>query len=610
MARLEIRPFSDEFVAAAGELLAERHRAHRARRAAPAAAVRGRRGRGRGGRGARAGRGASGAVALRDGRVVGYLLGAPRRDDAWGANVWVELAGHAVEEAEDLRDLYAAAAERWVEEGRAAALRARARDDRALVEAWCARRLRAAARARDPRGARDRTGRTARASRRRATSTRSSSWRRCSSTTRRGRRSSRAAPHAESTGRAARRDPRGPRQAGDRRPRRSSATADIVGAFQIVPVELSSVHSGLARPPGAALLGWAATDPAVRGSGAGARADARPRSPGRASAATTIIVTDWRVTNLLASRFWPSARLPGRRSSALPPHPVVPRIPIPSGSRVAVVNAPEDAVVLRPPPPSRGDRRRRRGGPRRAPLPALGLAARGARHAAAARRRSSSSRPSCRCPARPTTLGGGARRDDRASSSGSASRRERQTILVAGGLNRRAGQRELEALLDPPSRARASAAGSRCTTPRRPTSSHLGDAGRTPLRVNRLARRDRPRRLRHGRRDRPARRPGGARSARCGAETLARSDRRYSLLETAASRGWQLGLALERSARGARAGDRRVARPQPAAAAPAASAATRTRTPRSSTSRARRCAASRSCRAGCAAGCCRASAAS
>ena len=38
----------------------------------------------------------------------------------------------------------------------------------------------------------------------------------------------------------------------------------------------------------------------------------------------------------------------------------------------------------------------------------------------------------------------------------------------------------------------------------------------------------------------------------------------YSLLETAASRGWQVALALERGADGSGAGDRHVARPQPA----------------------------------------------
>ena len=78
----------------------------------------------------------------------------------------------------------------------------------------------------------------------------------------------------------------------------------IVGAFELVPAELSSVHSGLARPDGAALLGWAATDPAVRGSGVGVAlteaAFAWARERGH-----DVMVTDWRVTNLLASRFWP-----------------------------------------------------------------------------------------------------------------------------------------------------------------------------------------------------------------------------------------------------------------------------------------------------------------
>ncbi len=47
----------------------------------------------------------------------------------------------------------------------------------------------------------------------------------------------------------------------------------------------------------------------------------------------------------------------------------------------------------------------------------------------------------------------------------------RQTILVAGGLNRRAGHRELEALLATVVRAPASTVGSRCTTSSHPTSS-------------------------------------------------------------------------------------------------------------------------------------------
>src|ERR687887_444499 len=43
--------------------------------------------------------GASGAAALRDGRLTGYLIGAPRDPEIWGENVWVDHAGHAVEVA-------------------------------------------------------------------------------------------------------------------------------------------------------------------------------------------------------------------------------------------------------------------------------------------------------------------------------------------------------------------------------------------------------------------------------------------------------------------------------------------------------------------------------
>ncbi|CAN5483421.1 hypothetical protein BH10ACT10_BH10ACT10_21310 [soil metagenome] len=64
-------------MADAGRLLAERHRRHR-RRLDDAA----------------------GSVA---GRLVGYLLGAPKPHPVWGENVWVESAGHAVEAAGVIR---------------------------------------------------------------------------------------------------------------------------------------------------------------------------------------------------------------------------------------------------------------------------------------------------------------------------------------------------------------------------------------------------------------------------------------------------------------------------------------------------------------------------
>src|SRR5439155_13814135 len=116
--RLEIVPFAADHLDDAARLLAARHARHRAvepllsaRCESPAAALE---------ELDRTWRSpdASGAAAFREGRLVGYLLGAPRSNPVWGANTWVEAAGHAAEEAESVRDLYAAAAARWVEEGR------------------------------------------------------------------------------------------------------------------------------------------------------------------------------------------------------------------------------------------------------------------------------------------------------------------------------------------------------------------------------------------------------------------------------------------------------------------------------------------------------------
>ena len=63
-------------------------------------------------------------------------LGTPRADTTWGPNVWVEGAGHAVEQAEDVRDLYAPAAARWVEEGLTSQYTVVPASDAPLVDAW------------------------------------------------------------------------------------------------------------------------------------------------------------------------------------------------------------------------------------------------------------------------------------------------------------------------------------------------------------------------------------------------------------------------------------------------------------------------------------------
>jgi GNAT superfamily N-acetyltransferase len=113
MARLEIVPFSDEHLEAAALLLGERHARHR--EAEPLlpeiddfrAEIE------------REWRteGASGVVAMSRGDTLAYLVGRPLQL-SFGQWLVVGIAGHAVSGDPDLvRDLYAAAAARWVDEG-------------------------------------------------------------------------------------------------------------------------------------------------------------------------------------------------------------------------------------------------------------------------------------------------------------------------------------------------------------------------------------------------------------------------------------------------------------------------------------------------------------
>ena len=219
------------------------------------------------------------------------------------------------------------------------------------------------------------------------------------------------------------------------------------------------------------------------------------------------------------------------------------RIAIPSGSRLAVVNAPEGAIVLRPRPPSEASAD-------------VGAAVRDA----------------LRFPLSGTPLEGlvsprgratvvveppelplpGASNDPRRAALAATIAElerlgvssERQTILVAGGLNRRPGQRELDFLLEPLS-ARRFRGRVEVHDAEAPDLVDLGGAGRTPLRVSpHLIETDlvvcvsAAETVVHGG---PAALLGA-----CGPETL-RAASAYSLLETAASQGWQLGLGLERS---------------------------------------------------------------
>jgi len=133
---LEIRAFARGDLDAAAELLAERHRRHRAAEPLldPAFEV------------------ASGAhpeieallsgdradawVAVRDGALVGYLIGVSRSEATWGPNVWVEAAGHAAPDPSAIRSLYAQAAAGWVGAGRANHFALVPASDTGLVDAW------------------------------------------------------------------------------------------------------------------------------------------------------------------------------------------------------------------------------------------------------------------------------------------------------------------------------------------------------------------------------------------------------------------------------------------------------------------------------------------
>ena len=79
--------------------------------------------------------GASGVAAIADGELTGFLVGAPR-DASWGPNVWVEPAGHAVSDAELVRDLYAEAAAGWFAAGLTSHYAIVPATDPALVDAW------------------------------------------------------------------------------------------------------------------------------------------------------------------------------------------------------------------------------------------------------------------------------------------------------------------------------------------------------------------------------------------------------------------------------------------------------------------------------------------
>jgi ribosomal protein S18 acetylase RimI-like enzyme len=304
---LELRPFADEHLDAAAELLAERHRRHRAAEPAlparfeDAAAARE--------EVERAWRreGASGAVGFLDGRLAGYLLGAPDDEAHWGGpNVWVGHAGQAVAEPELVRDLYGLAAQRWVDEGRPRHYVQLPASEPELLDAWyrvCFGQQHAAAVTEVPdvpwpEGVRE---------------ARPEDLEGVFELTPLIREHQSSAPVFSANLRV-----ESPEQT------RAAIVEEItneeigalvaetggrlVGGFIVAAAEQAGdgphAFPGLARPERAAYLAWAVTRPDVRGSGAGVALTEAAFAWARRAGYETM-VTDWRVTNLLASRFWP-----------------------------------------------------------------------------------------------------------------------------------------------------------------------------------------------------------------------------------------------------------------------------------------------------------------
>jgi len=305
MSRLDIRPFEAADLPAAAALLAERHREHRRRHPLLPAGYEDPQ---------RAlveltavweSEGASGSV-LRDGdEVTGYLLGAPKTSPVWGPNIWVEAAGHAVREAEHIRDLYGAAAARWVDEGRIAHYTL-VPDDAALLDAW----FRLAFGSQHAHAIRPvpatpipaRPGLTVRRAVR------------------------------DDIPVLAQLDVALPQHQG-LSPVFASGTVPtvqesldeweedfddpeyttfvaesngiVIGSSIGTSIEKSSAHTGLSRPDNCGFLGFAAVLPEARGLGAG-RALGEAVLNWSAEMGYDSVVTDWRMTNLLSSRAWPA----------------------------------------------------------------------------------------------------------------------------------------------------------------------------------------------------------------------------------------------------------------------------------------------------------------
>ena len=252
------------------------------------------------------------------------------------------------------------------------------------------------------------------------------------------------------------------------------------------------------------------------------------------------LVTDWRVTNLLA----PAVPHPAASGASVLRLYRSILIPAPSGSRVVVVDAPDGSVVLRPPPPGEpvADVGAAVRDALRFPLaghPLEALAPRGGRATIVVEP------PSLPLPA--------AQHDPRQPALAAASAElqragiplERQTLLVANGLMRRPDPRELESLgIVSPTFARSFEGTVAIHDAEDPDLVDVGASGNVQLRVNR-ALLDTDLVLTVSAAESVLHGGPGLLLGAAGSDAL-RAAEAYSLLEAGASLGWRTALELER----------------------------------------------------------------
>jgi GNAT superfamily N-acetyltransferase len=250
---------------------------------------------------------ASGGIAVRDGRMTAFMIGVRKDDTTWGPNVWIDTAGHAASRAEDVRDLYGLLAEQWVADGRSAHTVVVPASDPELVDTW----FRLGFGHQHVHGIRDAPppgthaflppGLVIRPAERGDLEALAVLDLLLPEHQARSPVFSRLAPStlAEAVS-------EWEEDWDDERSTPFVAERDgvVVGSAIACAIDVSSLHQGLARPPGAGFLGFAVVAPEARGGGVGRALGEAVLQWARDAGHATVVV-DWRMTNLLSSRIWP-----------------------------------------------------------------------------------------------------------------------------------------------------------------------------------------------------------------------------------------------------------------------------------------------------------------